>query len=110
MKNLKLLTAVVALAFLTLSFTNTTDTKTQLHQQIVELIGDSTDIFGDINVETEITLTLNEKSEIVVISVKSDNNSLVDNFVKSKLNYKKVNVKVLNPGELFRVPLKIQSR
>jgi len=110
MKNLKLMTAVVALAFLSLSFTNTTDTKKQLHEQIVKLIGNSTDIFGqDINVVTEITLTVNEKSEIVVVSVKSDNNSLVDNFVKSKLNYKKVNVKVLNPGELYRVPLVIQS-
>ena len=88
MKNLKLITAVVALAFLSLSFTNTPEkeTKKQLHEQIVKLIGDTTETLGNINVETEITITLNEKSEIVVISVKSDNNSLVDSFVKSKLN------------------------
>ena len=108
MKNLKILTAVVALAFLSLSFTNRAETKEELHQQIVELIGDSNDALALVNSKAEITITLNEKSEIVVISVKSDN-LLLDSFVKSKLNYKKVRVKDLNPGELYKVPLVVQS-
>ncbi len=109
MKNLKIFTAVVALAFLSLSFTTTTtETKRELHDQIVELIGDSNQILADINVNAEITFTLNDKSEIVVVSVKSDN-TIVDNFIKSKLNYKKVNVKSLNPGKMYRLPLKVVS-
>ena len=108
MKNLKILTAVVALAFLSLSFSNTTETKDELHQQIVELIGDSSKSLAHMNLKAEITITLNENSEIVVMSVKSDN-SILDGFIKSKLNYKKVKVKVLNPGELYRVPLTIKS-
>ena len=108
MKNLKILTAVVVLAFLSLSFTNTTETKDELHQQIVELIGDSSKSLANMNLKAEITITLNENSEIVVMSVKSDN-SILEGFIKSKLNYKKVKVKVLNPGKLYRVPLTIKS-
>ena len=108
MKNLKILTAVVALAFLSLSFSNTAETKDELHQQIVELIGDSSKSLANMNLKAEITITINEKSEIVVISVNSDNN-ILDGFIKSKLNYKKVKVKVLKPGELYRVPLTIKS-
>ena len=108
MKNLKILTAVVALTFLSLSFTNTPETNEQLHKQIVELIGDSSEALANVNLKAEIIITLNEKSEIVVVSVKSDN-LFVDSFVKSKLNYKKVKVTALNPGELYHVPLVIQS-
>ncbi len=109
MKNLKIFTAVVALAFLSLSFTSTTkETKKELHDQIVELIGDSSQSLADINLNAEITFTLNDKSEIVVVSVKSDN-IIVDNFIKSKLNYKKVNVKALNPGKMYRLPFKVVS-
>jgi len=50
--------------------------------------------------------TLNDKSEIVVVSVNSDND-IGDSFVKSKLNYKKVKVKTLTPGKMYRLPLKI---
>jgi len=107
MKNLKTLTVIVVLAFLSLSFTNRSETKTVLHQQIVKLIGETINnkISGN-DLKAEIVVTLNDKSELVVISVKSEN-SYVDSFVKSKLNYKKVTVKDLNPGELYRVPLTI---
>ena len=108
MKNLKLMVAVVTLAFLSLSFTNTKETHEQLHKQIVELIGDSSETLAKVNSKAEITFTLNEKSELVVLSVKSDND-LVDSFVKTKLNYKKVTVKVLNPGEIYRVPFIVKS-
>ena len=52
MKNLKIITAVVALAFLSLSFTNTTETKDELHQQIVELIGDSSKSLANMNLKS----------------------------------------------------------
>jgi len=108
MKNLKIFTAIVTLAFLSLSFTTTTpkETKKQLHDQIVELIGDSSQTLANINLDAEITFTLNDKSEIVVVSVKSDN-TIVDDFIKAKLNYKKVTVKTLNPGKMYRLPLKV---
>ncbi len=108
MKNLKIMTAVVALAFLSLSFTSTTETKEELHQQIVKLIGDSSESLNEVNLEVDITFTLNSKSEIVVLSMNSDNDD-VDRFVKSKLNYKRVSVKVLNPGEMYLIPLVIKS-
>ncbi len=108
MKNLKIISAIVALAFLSLSFTSTTETKEELHQQIVKLIGDSSESLSKVNLEVNVTFTLNNKSEIVVISINSDND-VVDQFVKSKLNYKKVSVKDLNPGELYHIPLVIKS-
>jgi len=108
MKNIKTISAVLALAFLSLSFTSTTkETKKELNDRIVQLIrNSSTQVLANINLDVDITLTLNEKSEIVIISVKSDN-EIVDRFIKSRLNYKKVKVKSLNPGETYRLPLKV---
>jgi len=107
MKNLKIFTAVVALAFLSLSFTGPTkETKKELHEQIVQLIGDSSPSLANINLDVDIMFTINDKSELVVVSVNSDN-TIVDNFIKSKLNYKKVKVSAINPGKIYRLPLKV---
>ncbi len=109
MKKLKIFTAVVALAFLSLSFTNTTtETKKELHEQIVQLIGDTSESLVNLNLDVNVMFTLNDKSEIVVVSVDSDN-PIVDSFIKSKLNYKKVKVEVITLGKMYRLPLKVVS-
>jgi len=108
MKKFKLFTAVVALAFLSFSFTEITptETKKELHEQIVKLLGKTTDKLSDTEINAEVTFTLNDESEIVVVSVKSEN-ARIDKYVKGKLNYQKVAVKALNTGKMYRIPLTI---
>jgi hypothetical protein len=95
------------LAFLSFSFTGPTKkVKKELHEQIVQLIGNSSQSLNNINLDVDIMFTINNKSELVVVSVNSDN-TVVDNFVKSKLNYKKVKVSTIDPGKIYRLPLKV---
>lgn len=54
-----------------------------------------------------VKIMINTKNEIVVLSVDTDN-SQVDTFVKSRLNYKKVSVKTAS--EFFTLPIKILAR
>lgn len=53
-----------------------------------------------------ISLVVNDENEIVVLSVESDN-EVVENFVKSRLNYRKMTTHL--EGSHFKVPLKITS-
>jgi len=110
MKNLKLIALVIALAISTLSFANNTktaDPKSELREQIVEMLGKTIINTDLINNQFEVIFTLNNKSEIVIISVNGGNKS-VDNYVKSKLNYKKVNVNALNVDKIYHMPLRIK--
>jgi hypothetical protein len=111
MKNLKLFAVVIAIAFASLSFTtfDNTNVSEQLHNQIVKLLGDTTDIVLADTAEVEVVFTLNTKSEIVILSVDSQNQR-IDGFVKYKLNYKKVTVTALNQGQVYRLPLKIDMK
>lgn len=108
MKKFKIFTAILALAFLSFSFTEIapTETKKELHKQIVKLLGKTTDKLADKDIIAEVTFTLNDQSEIVIVSVKSEN-ARIDKYVKGKLNYQKVSVKALTTGTMYTVPLTI---
>lgn len=109
MKKVKLILVAVAIMVSSVSFAtngNPTTTKKELHNQIVSILGNKVEALAETNLEAEVSFTLNSKSEIVVLSVKSDNQKM-ENFVKNKLNYKKVAVKAVNEGKIYRVPLKI---
>ena len=51
---------------------------------------------------------LNAKNEIVIVSVDAEN-TVIDSYIKNKLNYKVVQVKGIKKGEIYRVPLKIKQ-
>ncbi|MDG1528487.1 MAG: hypothetical protein P8I51_02505 [Polaribacter sp.] len=116
MKNLKKIIAVIALGLLTVlpasANTNSepnTKAKKVLRTEIVSLLGTHSYDFSTKVVEAQVSVILNNKSELIVISVNS-NNEEVTNYVKSKLNYKKVTVKGIKKGTVYRIPLKmIQS-
>lgn len=111
MKKFKLVVALVALTFTTLSFASEKNpvAKKELRTQIVSILGDSVEKVGEDIVEAEVSFTLNDKSEIVILSVKSDNEQ-VERIVKGRLNYKKVDVKAVNEGKIYRMPLKIVNK
>ena len=53
------------------------------------------------------SLLVNEEGELVVLCVKTDNEQ-VENFVKSRLNYHKIEAP-LTPGKIYKLPLKLTS-
>ena len=67
---------------------------------------------NNITVEDDLTamvmITINEDSEIVVISVETEDKNL-EQVLKSRLNYEKVDLEPHNSGKLFRVPVRVTS-
>ena len=110
MKNLKIIALLFVFAFTAVSFTTkeNPDVKKQLHDQIVKILGKTTDVISTNEAKAEIIFTLNSKSEIVIISVNSENEN-IDSYVKSKLNYKKVKVNALIQGDIYKLPLTIKK-
>lgn len=84
-------------------------TSSSLVQEIKSLLKSPKFDFAD-NKETKamVSFTINNKNEIVVISVDSKN-ELVEGFVKTRLNYKKLNNKSLLKGKIYKMPLKIKN-
>ena len=109
MKNLKLVALVLAISISSMSFaapTKTDDPKSELREQIIDILGDSINVLCENDIEAEVVFTVNNKSEIVIVSVNCENYNL-DGFIKNKLNYKKVKVSGFIDGEIYRMPLKI---
>ncbi len=53
-----------------------------------------------------VTLTLNDANEFVVISVDSNSEEL-ENFIKHRLNYKKVGAQLYGDTKFFKVPVRL---
>jgi len=70
------------------------------------MLGDSINVISENDMEAEVVFTINNKSEIVIVSVNSENYNF-DGYIKNKLNYKKVKVSAHIEGEIYRMPLKI---
>jgi len=56
-----------------------------------------------------VTLMLNQENEMIVISVDSDDKQL-ESFIKSRLNYKKIDLSIKKSGNLFKIPVRIVER
>lgn len=116
MKKLKLTITAIALCFATMTSFATeiepkpTETKKAFRSEIVSLIGSEVPSYltEDGDIKTDLSLMLNNKNEVIVISTDSENESL-DNYLKGKLNYQKIDVKGLKKGEIYKVPLTIKQ-
>ncbi len=56
-----------------------------------------------------VTFTLNNKKEIVVLSVDSGN-EMIENYIKSRLNYKKVGAKINSNIKTYTMPVRIVEK
>ena len=111
MKTLKIYLAIALFSISSLTFANTDNPlniKKELHTELVKLIGDNVPFQIAEDVLAEIDFTVNQNNEIVVIAVNSKNESF-DNYIKNKLNYKKVRVKGVKKGEFYQLPVKIKK-
>lgn len=109
MKNLKMYVAAILIAVgTTVSANNTTpekgnEPKGGVTTQIAELLKNPEMVINH-DIEATVTFTVNDKKELVVINVES-NNENVDAFIKSRLNYKKLSTTIT--GEEWVVPVRI---
>ena len=115
MKNLKLAVAIIAISIssvVSISANNTEptskDVKKVLRSEIVSLLGNHTYNLKQEVLNAQISVMLNNQNELVVVGITSESDE-VKNYVKTKLNYKKVTVKGLKKGAIYRMPLKMQQ-
>jgi len=111
MKLLK--TTLVAIALLmgtitmtateTLNVDPTTSTET-ISKEISKLLQNPSFTFNE-SIEASVTFVVNKHNEIVVLSVDS-NNDAVSSFIKSRLNYEKLEVSV-DEGTEYIVPVEM---
>lgn len=111
MKNLKVAIAVLAISIasvLPASASNTEPTnkavKKVLRTEIVSLLGHHNYDLKDATLKAEVSVMLNNQNELVVVDIASKHQE-VSSYVKLKLNYKKVDVKGIKKGTVYRVPL-----
>ena len=82
------------------------EAKKELRTQIVKLLGNNEFPLATEFEKAEILILLNANNELVIVSVKSKNEAL-ENYIKRKLNYKKVQVNTLTKMKIYRMPIKI---
>jgi len=110
MRTIKTMLLIVALTFssVLVASTNTEDKRTgtvAITEEIGRLLQNPS-FAVDHEITANVTVTLNKNNEFVVLSVETDAN-YVENFIKSRLNYKELPV-TLNDGEkTYIVPVRI---
>lgn len=105
----------IVLAFLLVSVTSLTaaekpvaesNVNSKVSEEIATLLKSPSFVVAE-EMNAFISIVVNDENEIVVLSVDSDNKQL-ENFVKARLNYKKLTT-TISEGSHFTVPLKITS-
>ena len=109
MKNLKLLVLALGLFTFNISAANTNPVNPtdELRIEMVDLIGSHyMDEMEADELGAEVLFTVNSNKEIIILSVDTDDD-LLENHLKRRLNYKKVNHKPSKHGEIYLLPVKM---
>jgi hypothetical protein len=85
-----------------------TNPQKSLATQIGELLKENTLLVENYDLTAKILFTVNSEAEIVVISVDTKDSDL-ESFVKSKLNYKKVELEEVTEGKMYMLPIRVQG-
>ncbi|QTE23194.1 hypothetical protein [Polaribacter cellanae] len=116
MKNFKTIIAIIAISLSTVFSTsaNNTDPKVEkdtkaLRIEMNTFIGKFIPVRVKKPTTAEVSFMINNRNEIVVLSVDSKNTQL-NSFLKNKLNYKKVLAKGVIKGEIYKMPLKVNVK
>ena len=108
--SIKVLLLVVAFAFSSVMSANTEPTfkdPKSLTEEIQNLLKNPKMDLG-FDAYAKVTLLFNKNAELVVMSVDSEYEELSD-YIKGRLNYKKLNVSVDNLNKIYVVPVKIKQ-
>ena len=109
MKQLKTLLLAVAITASGFLHATSDDDKKADSAIITDAIGNllkDPSFLVDKDIVADVTLTLNKNNEIVVLSVDS-NELYVENFIKSRLNYKELPSTFSSKEKTFKVPVRV---
>lgn len=111
MKRVKILFLALAIGFSSAALATNGDEPKKVHpdsvtQEIQQLLKDPGMVIEE-DLTANVLFTLNKDGEVVVLSVDSDND-MVEDFVKQRLNYKKLNSQLPVNIKEFKLPVRIQ--
>ena len=109
MKTIKTLLLVVAIMFSSVLSASTlppTSGPDDIREAVYELLDNPSFILEE-NLEAFVTLKFNKHNEIVVLSVDSESR-LLEEYVKERLNYKRVDFNISDKNETFLIPVRMQ--
>ncbi len=110
-KTIKMFLLAVAITFSSAIYASTSSVKeepTSLQEKITKLLKNPNFIVEE-DVYASVTLMFNKNGELVVLTVDSES-KLAENYIKSRLNYKKLNVGVESLNKTFVMPVKIEMQ
>jgi hypothetical protein len=113
MRNLKSIIAILLFS-LSISFSSNAIEKdpskvtSELRSEIINILGNKILLELNTSSTAEVSFMINNKNELVIISVDSNLNEF-NSFVKNKLNYKKITTKGIQKGEIYKMPIKINK-
>jgi hypothetical protein len=111
MKQLKTLLLAVLITTSSVLSASNEDKKADsvvITEEIGKLLKDPS-FLVDKDIVADVTLTLNKNNEIVVLSVDS-NELYVENFIKSRLNYKELPATFTSKERTFKVPVRVTAK
>lgn len=109
MKSFKfiLLVSAVFLLNVVTAFANPIKPTDQLREEIVDIIGFSfLDDYEENEYSADVLFTVNSEQELIVLSVNSESDEAED-YLRDKLNYKKVDHLPSKYGEIYLLPVKM---
>ena len=109
MKTLKMLVLVVAITFSGAISASTNPIEKAEPISVTETVGKllKNPYFQlKEDVTATVSIVLNESNEMVVLSVDTDNSTVAD-YIKSRLNYKKLSEEAVGYNKSFKVPVKM---
>lgn len=114
MRNLKSIIAIIAISLVTTFSATATEKKPskitkKLRSELVSMLGNKIQAEVKETTSAEISFIVNNQNEVIIVSVDSKLNAF-NEHVKSKLNYKKISVKGVKKGEIYRIPVTIKAR
>ncbi len=107
---IKMLLLVVAITFSTVLSASTNEPTAEEPKTLTEKIQDllkNPNFMAENEINASVTLMLNKNGELVVLAIDSKS-EVAKNFIKSRLNYKKMNVGVNSLNKTFVVPVRIE--
>lgn len=111
MKKLVVLLFVFTMNMFSISANNTNpfeSKKKEIRTEIVKLLGNVEDILIENEIKVNVDLLVNKRGELIIIGTDS-NNERINNFLKRKLNYKKVTKKLEKEIKTYRMPLTLKK-
>ena len=108
MISIKMLLLVVMITFSSVLSASTAPKnapKSTIHSDIAKRLEKPTFILEK-DVLTNVTIVINKNNEIVVLSVDTENEEIID-YIKSRLNYTKVSESTYNKNIKYIVPIRL---